>query len=87
MASEPDGLTSEQAMVGILALLAADREDRTASRDRVSSEQARKTELVLADAGLTAAQIGRILGKKPNSVAKTISRARAKGIGSEGSDA
>ena len=77
MAEGGDGLTNEQVMAGVLGLLAAEREDRLAQKDR-SGAELRKTEIVLADVGLTATQIGRVLGKKPNSVAKTISRARAR---------
>jgi len=85
MAVGGEALSSELVMAGVLALLAAEREDRLAQKDRPSAEP-RKTEVVLSDVGLTAAQIGRILAKKPNSVAKTISRARARNAGSEAPD-
>jgi len=68
-------MTLEQTMRALLALAAADREERVAD-ERAGG--ARRTELVLSDAGLTAAQIGGVLGKKTNTVAKTISRARGK---------
>jgi DNA-directed RNA polymerase specialized sigma24 family protein len=80
-----ENLTNEQVMAGILGLLAAEREDRLMQKDRPSAEL-RKTEVVLADIGLTPAQIGKVLGKKPNSVAKTISRARSKNTASETPD-
>jgi len=72
-----DEVNLDEAILGLLALAAADREDRLAAREK-SDHEPRKTEVVLADAGLTAGQIGRVLNKKPNSVAKTISRARGK---------
>ena len=74
MATANEGMPPEQVMAGVLALLAADREDRL----RSDGAEPRRTEVVLADAGLTAAQIGRVLGKKPNSVTKTITRAKGK---------
>lgn len=72
------GVGQEAALAGILALLAADREDK------ISDLPARRTELVLADAGLSAAEIGSVLGKKSGTVARTISRARSKSQSSEG---
>jgi DNA-directed RNA polymerase specialized sigma24 family protein len=70
-------LTVERAMIGLLALMAADRDERVAAHDK-SPAPPRRTEVVLADAGLTSQQIGLLLNKKPNSVAKTISRAKQK---------
>jgi DNA-directed RNA polymerase specialized sigma24 family protein len=70
-------LSVEQVMTGILAMLAAEREDRLAVLSKAKVEP-RKTELILSNAGMTPHQIGSILGKKPNTVAKTLSRARAK---------
>jgi DNA-directed RNA polymerase specialized sigma24 family protein len=78
-------LSPEQVMAGILAMLAADREDRLASAAKAKVEP-RKTEIILSDAGLNAYQIASILGKKPNTVLKTISRARAKTASSTGGD-
>lgn len=71
-------LTQEQLLLGVVALLAADRDDRIATAGP-SSSAIRKTEVVLADAGLAALDIAKILNKKANSVTKTITRARAKG--------
>jgi DNA-binding CsgD family transcriptional regulator len=68
-----DQLTLEQSMAGILALLAAARED---------DKNSRKTEVILADAGLSPGQIAMILGKKSNTVSKTIERYK-KGGGNE----
>lgn len=72
----------EQAMAGVLAMLAAERDDNSNPNRR--PEDLRKTEVILADAGLAPAQIGQILGKKANSVAKTIERARKRSAGTEG---
>jgi DNA-directed RNA polymerase specialized sigma24 family protein len=70
-------LAQDQVMVGILAMLIADREDRLAAiAAKGSNIVPKRTELVLADAGLSAQQIAGLLGKKPNSVAKAISRAK-----------
>lgn len=86
MAVGGEMLTNEQVMIGVLALLAAERDDRLALKER-SNVELRKTEVILADAGLSPTQIGKILAKKPNSVAKTISRARSKGVANETIDA
>ena len=51
------------AMAGILALLAAEREDRLSG---TPTDKQRRTELVLADAGLAAFEIGRVLNKNPH---------------------
>lgn len=67
------GLTNEQTMAGILAMLAAMREDGLA---RGKDDEPRKTEVILSDAGITAVQIASLLGKKPATVSKTLERAR-----------
>ncbi len=59
----------DPALLGILALLAADRAER-----RPEPELA--TELVLAGAGLDHQLIAAILGKKPNAVRMKITRAK-----------
>ncbi len=71
-------LRSEVILAGILALLAADRDDKL--REVTSSDARRRTEVVLADAGLSPSEIGKVLNKKPNTVAKIIQRARAKDV-------
>lgn len=77
--TEPIAL--EQTMISVVALLAAMREEGATQKDA----NWRKTEVVLADVGLTPGQIAALLGKKPNSVSKTIARAR-KGASGDASD-
>jgi len=79
-----ESINLEQAMVGVLAMLAADRDDRVNLGRR--SEERRKTEIILAEAGLTAGQIGQVLGKKANTVSKTIERARKHPVSEGGND-
>jgi len=55
---EPD-VTSDLAILGVRALLAADREDRIAAGAGI-----RRTEPILSEAGLAIGQIARVLGKK-----------------------
>ena len=76
MALKTELVSLEQAMAGILALLAVTRDD-AASPDRKSDDK-RKTEVILADVGLTPAQIGQLLAKKPKTVSATIIRSRSK---------
>lgn len=64
-----DAIDLETALVGVLALLIAQRED-------VEAADRRKTEVVLSDAGMSPTQIGRLLGKRPDAVRMAISRAR-----------
>jgi IS30 family transposase len=59
-------------MIGVLALLAAIRED-VISQGKAT--ELRKTEIILSNAGLPVAQIATLLGKKPNTISKTIQRA------------
>jgi hypothetical protein len=62
--------TTDPALLGILALLAADRAER-------EPEPELATELILDAAGLDHRLIAGILGKKPNAVRMKISRAKA----------
>lgn len=55
----------------VVALLADERERRV--QDDPSS---RKTEILLADVGLSSSLIAQLIGKQPDAVRKTISRAR-----------
>lgn len=70
-----DDRSLDDAMVlaGILALLIAEREDR------LGDEPMRRTEVVLADAGISMGQIARLTGKKYETVKTTLRRARSKG--------
>jgi DNA-directed RNA polymerase specialized sigma24 family protein len=61
---------SDPALLGILALMAADRAER-------EPEPKLPTELVLDAAGLNYQAIAAILGKKPDAVRMKISRAQA----------
>jgi DNA-directed RNA polymerase specialized sigma24 family protein len=61
---------TDPALLGVLALLAADRAER-------SPEPELATEVVLAAAGLDYRLIADILGRKPDAVRMKISRARA----------
>jgi hypothetical protein len=61
---------TDPALLGILALLAADRAER-------DPEPALATELVLDAAGLDHRLIADVVGKKPDAVRMKISRAKA----------
>jgi hypothetical protein len=67
------------ALKGMLALMVADREER-------AGRHARKTELVLADAGLPPAEIARLTGKSYAAVAKSIQRSRKGATNAEADD-
>lgn len=73
MAENGSTATLEASMRGVLALLADERESRVGN-DR----GARKTELVLADAGLSIGEIASLLGKNYDTVKQTIRRGRTK---------
>jgi DNA-directed RNA polymerase specialized sigma24 family protein len=64
-------LTGDKALAGMLALLVAEREERLGDE-----KDARKTESVLASAGLTANEIAALMGKKVDAVRKAIQRGR-----------
>lgn len=63
-----------KAMAGVLALLVAEREDRLNGSDQ--KYKPAKTEVLLASAGLTAAEIALVMGKSPGAVQKAIERGR-----------
>jgi DNA-directed RNA polymerase specialized sigma24 family protein len=70
---DSDAIPLEATMAGIVALLALEREER------VSGKAAEvRTEVVLANAGLSIGQIARMLGKNYQAVQKSIYRARDK---------
>lgn len=82
--AKAEQLSLEQAMAGVLAMLAAARDDEAAPNRK--PEERRKTEVILADAGIAVVQIAQILGKKPNTVSKIIARARKSAGSAEGNE-
>lgn len=71
MPAANEGATTDQLLMGILALLVANREDATAeAKDR------QKTEVILAAAGLSASTIAQMMNKNVDAVRKTLQRAR-----------
>ena len=66
-------ITVEASMAGILALLIDEREQRTAD-----DKDAVRTEVLLADAGLTLDEIAALTGRKYDTVRMAVSRGRAK---------
>ena len=64
-------ISPDSAMAGVLALLVDEREERTKD-----SKEARKTELILAEAGLTPDDIAAVMDKNVGAVRKTIQRGR-----------
>ena len=65
-------LNLEAAMAGLLRLAVAEREERIATEP-----DAKKTEVLLDEAGLTHGQIAEATGKKPDAVRMAINRATA----------
>jgi DNA-directed RNA polymerase specialized sigma24 family protein len=68
---DEDGL--EGVMRAVLALLADEREARIAN-----DKDARKTEVLLSDAGFSIGEIASLLGKKYDTVKATLRRAQPK---------
>jgi DNA-directed RNA polymerase specialized sigma24 family protein len=68
--SEADDGRSQQLLLEAICALLAD------IRESVVAEGAMKTELVLSRVGLTYQAIAPLVGKNPDAVRKTISRAR-----------
>lgn len=66
-------ITPESAMAGVLALLVDEREERAKG-----NKDAAKTEVLLANAGLSIEDIVSLTGKKPDAVRKAIQRGRTK---------
>lgn len=76
MASKQDqnsAISTDHAMVGLLAVAVADREDRFAD----DKAKPRRTETVLADAGLPLTVIARLTGKNYETVKTIVRRGRA----------
>lgn len=67
-----DASTTNELLLGILTLLADEREQR--ARQEPDSP---RTELVLDAAGLSVEVIAKAVGKNPNAVRMTIARAKA----------
>ena len=65
-------ITQDKAITGVLAMLVAEREDRLGGE----GADERKTEAVLATAGLSVSEIAPLVGKSTDAVAKAIQRAR-----------
>jgi DNA-directed RNA polymerase specialized sigma24 family protein len=62
----------ESLLRGLLAILVADREER------INGATTRRTELVLADAGLSIGEVAKLTGKNYQAVQKAVVRAKAK---------
>jgi hypothetical protein len=77
MTTKSDDRSPDPALLGILALLAADRAERV-------PEPKLATELVLDAAGLGHQLIATMLGKKPNAVRMKITRAKVAASGKKG---
>jgi len=69
--TEQEGVGLEGVMRSVLALLADERESRIAN-----DKDARKTEMLLADAGFSIGEIATLLGKKYDTVKATLRRGR-----------
>jgi DNA-directed RNA polymerase specialized sigma24 family protein len=69
---ETNSPITESILLAILSLLVEEREARQPERSRA------KIEVLLANAGLDASTIGRVLDKQQGAVRKAISRARAR---------
>jgi DNA-directed RNA polymerase specialized sigma24 family protein len=65
-------LDQGKALNAVLALLVAQREERIST----NGAEPRKTELILASAGLNATEIAPLVGKKYDAVVKAIQRGR-----------
>lgn len=71
--TEQDGVGLDGVMRSVVALLADEREARIASETN-----ARKTEVLLSEAGLSIGEIATLLGKKYDTVKTTLLRAKPK---------
>ena len=66
-------ISTERTLVALVALAAADRDERVGA-----AGTGRRSELVLADAGLTIAEITQLTGRKYEAVKTAIRRARGR---------
>ena len=71
--AERQGLSTEAALTGILALLVEQREERSQKDTAVE-----KVEVVLSRAGLSHDEIAVVTGKKADAIRKAIARAKSK---------
>lgn len=71
--TEQDGIGLEGVMRAIVTLLADEREARIANE-----KDARKTEVLLSEAGMSIGEIATLLGKKYDTVKTTLLRAKPK---------
>ena len=65
---------SSSVMAGVLAILVAEREERLNGTDEKNKPA--KTEVLLANAGLTSGEIAQIMGKNVAAIQKAIQRGR-----------
>lgn len=72
MSGEPSGSATgaERVLFGMLALLAADRDER------VEGTTPRRTEVILEDAGFSAREIAQLTGKEYEAVRSSLRRAK-----------
>ncbi|HVE95075.1 MAG TPA: hypothetical protein VNB24_09155 [Acidimicrobiales bacterium] len=68
---QPPPIDAATALTGLLALAAAQRDDPL-----LPSDERRRTEVVLADAGLSLTQIALVTGRKYETVKTALRRAR-----------
>lgn len=69
---EPPQLDQAKALAGVLGLLVAEREQRLNEKT-----DPRKTEFILADAGLSIGDIARLMGKTYGAVKQALRRGRS----------
>lgn len=70
----PAVLPQEKVLAGVLAILVAEREERLNGADEKNKPA--KTELLLANAGLSPNEIAQLMGKNLDAVRKAIQRGR-----------
>lgn len=75
-AKDSEGLELQQAAKGILALMVAERDER------LNGGEVRRTEVILAEAGLSLGEIAGITGRKYETVKTIVRRSRNRDDGS-----